>query len=169
MLHVQFGGRVTSAFLLAHPQTEEALFPCPFNMTPIHNHIGVFMRTFPRPNSSPFRARVCQTSIKVLFYVPSRKWRIPFFLVLLFLASKLMVEASADFYNFKGDESLSGWHFGISLFFLLKFLEKFDCYNAPWCAGENFSVRRGRRMFSDDERYVAKKKRYTSICSSPRS
>lgn len=101
----------------------------------IHDHVGVFMRTFPRPNSSPFRARVCRASIKVLFYVPSRKWRIPFFLVLL-LASKLMVEASADFHNFKGNESLSGRRFGISLFFLLKLLEKFDCYNAPWCVGK---------------------------------
>jgi len=84
----------------------------------IHDHVGVFMRTFPRPNSS-FRAQVCQASIKVLFYVLSRGNDESRFFVVFLLADKLMVEASTDFHNFEEDESLSARRrFGISLFFL---------------------------------------------------
>lgn len=59
------------------------------------------------PNSSPFRARVCRASIKVLFYVPSRRQRILFFALLL-PARVNGSKTPADFHNSEGDESLSG-------------------------------------------------------------
>lgn len=47
-----------------------------------------------------------------------------------------MVEASTDFHNFEGDESLSGSVLESHFSFRRSFPDKFDCYDASWCAGE---------------------------------
>jgi len=80
-----------------------------------------------------------------------------------------MVEASEDFHNFEGDESLSGRRFGISLFFLLEFFEKFDWYNRIVMCQEDV-----RGLYARDERFwmmndIIAKKCYASSYSFLRS
>lgn len=47
-----------------------------------------------------------------------------------------MVEASADFHNFEGDESLSRSVSESPLFFPPELLGKFDCHDAPRRVGK---------------------------------